>query len=91
MVGQRGHDTVLGTAGTPGAGARPVTAEPGAVRGVAPEPPARPRRPRPWALRAPRRMASQVLLVQLVIAVGVTPLSHQPPPPPQLPPTAPEL
>ncbi|SCD69158.1 two-component system, CitB family, sensor kinase, partial [Streptomyces sp. ScaeMP-6W] len=27
MVGQRGHDTVLGTAGTPGAGARPVTAE----------------------------------------------------------------
>ncbi|MFE1148448.1 ATP-binding protein [Streptomyces albidoflavus] len=75
MVGQRGHDTVLGTAGTPGA-ARPVTAEPGAVRGAAPEPPpARPRRPRPWALRAPRRMASQVLLVQLVIAVGVTALA----------------
>ncbi|MET7506316.1 sensor histidine kinase [Streptomyces albidoflavus] len=75
MVGQRGHDTVLGTAGTPGA-ARPVTAEPGAVRGAAPQPPpARPRRPRPWALRAPRRMASQVLLVQLVIAVGVTALA----------------
>ncbi|MFF8567658.1 ATP-binding protein [Streptomyces albidoflavus] len=75
MVGARGHDTVLGTAGTPGA-ARPVTAEPGAVRGAAPEPPpARPRRPRPWALRAPRRMASQVLLVQLVIAVGVTALA----------------
>ncbi|MGW9261798.1 ATP-binding protein, partial [Streptomyces albidoflavus] len=31
--------------------------------------------PRPWALRAPRRMASQVLLVQLVIAVGVTALA----------------
>ncbi|MCX4443102.1 sensor histidine kinase [Streptomyces albidoflavus] len=76
MVGQRGHDTVLGTAGTSGAGAGPVTAEPGAVRGAAPQPaPARPRRPRPWALRAPRRMASQVLLVQLVIAVGVTALA----------------
>ncbi|MGG7614008.1 PAS domain-containing protein, partial [Streptomyces sp. ZG43] len=32
-------------------------------------------RPRAWALRAPRRMASQVLLVQLVIAVGVTALA----------------
>ncbi|MHC8561629.1 sensor histidine kinase [Streptomyces sp. GBA 94-10 4N24] len=76
MVGQRGQDTVPGTAGPPGAGARPVTAGPGAARGAAPQPPpARSRRPRAWALRAPRRMASQVLLVQLVIAVGVTALA----------------
>ncbi|CAM5457482.1 MULTISPECIES: ATP-binding protein [Streptomyces] len=73
-----------------GSGVTPADAVPSPRRpalapgGPVPEPvapaaapgPARPRRgPRLRPLRAPRRMASQVLLVQLVIAVGVTALA----------------
>ncbi|MFD4989996.1 ATP-binding protein [Streptomyces sp. NPDC058374] len=79
MAGQQGYDAFAGeaggTTGGPGDGRRTATDGGVAAAPETPAPEAAARRPRLRPLRAPRRMASQVLLVQLVIAVGVTALA----------------